>query len=248
MSLVRKILLHSFACAFTFFTFGVNEKRDSGTDFDMNAYLESYADLKAAFGNDYLSAAKHYMTTGVKENRQEASKEYVRAREEAAKEAAEEVEETTSEVQTGEFYDENGRIIKRITWSKVRNAYNVIEWEYDENGLISKRTDTDYGADGPWSVETWANGKIREHIRYYENSKQVTEYDENGKQIRNVSYHKNDIWVTTFKREPVVPEWAEVYDLDWNFQYKYKMKADLETKTYLVDRTVKYDADGNVME
>lgn len=44
MSLVRKILLHSFACAFTFFTFGVNEKRDSGTDFDMNAYLESYAD------------------------------------------------------------------------------------------------------------------------------------------------------------------------------------------------------------
>lgn len=228
-----------------FFTFGVNEKRDGGTDFDMNAYLESYADLKTAFGSDYLSAAKHYMTTGVKENRQEASKEYVRAREEAAKEAE---EETESEIETGEFYDENGRTIKRIYWSERRNAYNVIEWEYDENGLISKRTDTDYGADSPWNVETWVNGKIRERVYYGANHKTVYEYDENENQTRTVHYYGDTIGVTTFTGTPVRPDWYELYDLDWNFQCKYKMKADSEAYSYFADYSVKYDADGNVME
>lgn len=166
-----------------FFTFGVNEKRDSGTDFDMNAYLESYADLKAAFGSDYLSAAKHYMTTDVKENRQEASKEYVRAREEAAKAVAEEVEETTSEVQTGNFYDENGRVVKKVIyWWVAQKSYLIYTYEYDAEGNLREAIGKRYETGEVYSVDTYVDGVIRRSEYYNEDGslRQVLEFDARG--------------------------------------------------------------------
>lgn len=157
------------------------------------------------------------MTTGVKENRQEASKEYVRAREEAAKEAAEKVEETTSEVQTGEFYDENGRLVKRVRYWLAQKSY---------------------------LIDTYVDG-VRRRSEYYNEGgslRQVLEFDARGWSEKIKTYTESEINVRLFGRQL----WNQIYDLNEIFQYQYK--TSIIDNRWVVDYSVKYDADGNVME
>ena len=51
-----------------YISFGKSEDRKTNL-FDAEAYLNNYADLKSAFGNDHTLAKKHYVNSGFYEGR-----------------------------------------------------------------------------------------------------------------------------------------------------------------------------------
>lgn len=52
-----------------FVKFGIKEKRQASSKFNVDIYMRRYSDLQKAFGNDANSYVKHYITYGYKENR-----------------------------------------------------------------------------------------------------------------------------------------------------------------------------------
>ncbi len=52
-----------------FITYGMKEKRQASSDFDVVSYYRSYQDLRVAFHNDYPKYYEHYLKNGYKENR-----------------------------------------------------------------------------------------------------------------------------------------------------------------------------------
>ena len=56
-----------------FCSFGFAEGRQGSPIFSAKTYLGLYPDLKSAFGNNYLSAARHFLSNGIPELRQASS-------------------------------------------------------------------------------------------------------------------------------------------------------------------------------
>ena len=52
-----------------YLTYGLQEGRDGGGEFDAASYANRYEDLKAAFGYDLPSLYQHYLEYGINENR-----------------------------------------------------------------------------------------------------------------------------------------------------------------------------------
>jgi hypothetical protein len=48
------------------------EGRRGSSEFDVSFYLQSYPDLKAAFGKNYVAALDHWIIQGVREGRKGA--------------------------------------------------------------------------------------------------------------------------------------------------------------------------------
>lgn len=238
-----------------FFTYGVKEHRDNGTDFDLLAYLEAYGDVADAFGTDYEAVARHYVQYGIQENRQEGSKAYIQEREEkAAAEAAKAAEAAEAAAvdsgtgSTGAGVDETGsaesgntgetdsdKVVVDQRTSTLENGYTLVAG-YNAKGQLIKATFYD------------TNNALLQWATYqYDaagNTVNESQFDASGNRTEYNVYEYNANGKMTK---------ASYYDAEGPIGYRtceYDAAGNLIKETYYYGSGVKesykeYDASGN---
>ncbi|MBR3808618.1 MAG: RHS repeat protein, partial [Lachnospiraceae bacterium] len=168
-------------------------------------------DLKAAFGDDLVAAAKHYIEYGYNESRTQIQKP-----------APVPSVPTTTTVVDGDvtsIYDADGKLIKEIyqDGSYLNYSYNSAgklakverstgEWitfEYDAKGNCTKETYSDgtweeyeYDVNGKLTQSTASNGKVTDYdaeerrirVTYLDGRLTTYEYDANGMPYKEYRY------------------------------------------------------------
>ncbi|MBQ7954442.1 MAG: hypothetical protein IJ282_01690, partial [Lachnospiraceae bacterium] len=198
---------------------------------DPKLYLESYADLQAAFGQDYVKAVEHYLMFGINEGRTQGLKtvQVAGGDAEADENADADADEDEDDRYEYEYeYDEQGRVIKKIALLDGEvYMYQIIEYNeagqkshlkeympYGGTDYLMSETDLIYDANGLLSqtieedyygivtVTDYENGKKKTSTKTYaDGSTLEKEYDADENWITRVDRDSEGNFECSFERE-----------------------------------------------
>lgn len=169
------------------------------------------------------------------------------------------------------FYDENNKLVKKITYDSENLLWGTSKYLYDNRGQISSIHS--YGRDGSLSGKTvydyFCDGKIKQkkEIEYWgintPLSTQIYEYDHNGNETKH-SYYDMDgtlacehSYVILYDSNNNITERIKVEDGVYNGGWLYKYDSsgnEIEILSYGADKlttervVLTYDSNGNLIE